>query len=94
MHRMKKEIKVNKRLQKLWHEMNPTDRKLFASLVGKTVGSFRHVAEGRRGVSSDLAIRIEDALRMLDMKVQINRTELNETCRRCSYAKACLGKSR
>lgn len=89
---MKRVKRISIRLAKAWHAMKPEQRKEFAKLVGKTVNSFRHVAEGRRGISSDLAIRIEKASEKVDMP-QFSRMELNETCRKCEYARQCAGKT-
>jgi len=88
---VKKTIHV--RLAKAWQRMVPADRKAFAKLVGTTVNSFRHVAEGRRGISPDLAIRIEKASeKMIERMPAFERGELNETCRKCDYARMCRGK--
>jgi hypothetical protein len=80
---------MNVRLARMWHAMKPEARKVFAQLVGKSVNSFRHVAEGRRGISSELAIKIEKASALLDTRPRFNRMDLNETCRKCEYAKRC-----
>jgi hypothetical protein len=82
-------VKPNAKLSRVWHLMRPEARKVFADFVGKSVNSFRHVAEGRRGISSDLAIRIEKASEKLDTRPRLTRMELNATCRNCEYAKAC-----
>jgi len=91
---MKTVKRISIRLAKAWHHMVPADRKVFTKLVGKSVNSFRHVAEGRRGISSDLAIRIEKASeKMADRMPTFNRMELNETCRKCEYARRCAGRN-
>jgi hypothetical protein len=66
-------VKPNAKLSRVWHLMRPEARKVFADFVGKSVNSFRHVAEGRRGISSDLAIRIEKASEKLDTRPRLTR---------------------
>ena len=86
----RKPIKPNPRLLKLWRAMTPTERKAFALLAKSTDGSLRQAAEGRRGISSDLAARIERATISIGV-APINRTELNETCKACEFAKKARG---
>lgn len=76
------------KLLALWQKMVPGARVEFAKLARTTSGNLRQYAEGRRGISSALAIRIEKATILLGFK-PINRMELNETCRNCEYAKRC-----
>lgn len=72
----------------MWHGMTPEQRKRFAVLVKSTPGSLRHVVEARRGINSDLAIRMEKAAGR--MGVALSRTELSSVCGKCEFARACL----
>lgn len=82
----RKPLKPNPKLLKLWRGMSPVEREAFAVLVKSTAGSMRQVAEGRRGVSSDLASRIERATVKIGVK-PISRMELNSTCGSCEFAR-------
>lgn len=80
----------NPKLLAVWRDMTPEQRKRFAALVKTTVGNLRQNVDGRRGISSDLAIRIEKAVaRMRFLNTSISRMELNATCGRCEFARAC-----
>lgn len=82
-------LKPNAKLAAMWRKMTPPERLRFATLVKSTPGSLRQSIEGRRKISPDLAVRIERATVAIGV-TPINRTSLNETCKRCDYAKACL----
>ncbi len=81
-----KPLKPNPKLLKLWRGMTPAERKVFAQFAKSTDGSLRQVAEGRRGISSDLAVRIEHAVVKIGAK-PISRMELNSTCGGCEFAR-------
>lgn len=74
----------------LWQKMIPGARIEFAKLARTTSGNLRQYAEGRRGISSTLAIRIEKATIKLGFK-PISRMKLNATCRECEFARRCHG---
>ncbi len=82
-----KPLRPNAKLLKLWRQLTPAERKVFAQFAKSTDGSLRQVAEGRRGISADLAVRIEHAVVKIGAK-PISRMDLNATCRACEYAKA------
>ncbi len=86
--KMTKPLKPNPKLLKLWRSMTPAERKVFATLAKSTDGSLRQAAEGRRGISADLASRIERAAVKIGAK-PISRMELNETCAKCEFARYC-----
>jgi len=85
----RKPIKTNPRLVKLWASLDAAQRKVFAKHVKSTVNSFKHTAYGRRRITPETAVRIEKATVRMGLDV-IGRTELNETCARCEFARACL----
>ena len=72
----------------LWKKMIPAARIEFAKMIRTSSGNLRQYAEGRRGITPKLAIRIEKAVDELKLP-PINRTELNDTCRKCEYAIRC-----
>ncbi len=86
---MKKPIRPNPKLLALWRSLTPPQRKRFAALAKSTPGSVRQLAEGRRGISSGFAIRIEKAGSRMGVG-SLNRVDLNEDCRGCEYAKFAL----
>jgi plasmid maintenance system antidote protein VapI len=81
-------LKPIPKLQALWRGLDLKQRMRFAKMIGRTAGSFRHVVDGRRGVSSELAIKIEKTAARMQL-APIERTDLNEACRRCEYARFC-----
>jgi len=80
---------LNKKLLTLWEKLTREQQERFSTLVEKSRGSMRHVAEGRRGISSGLAIKIEKASETMKLTPPLSRMGLNETCRRCEYARRC-----
>jgi hypothetical protein len=52
-----------------------------------TPGAMRQYIEGRRHISPDIAIRLEKATLTLGVD-PISRMTLNQTCRRCDFARA------
>lgn len=80
--------KPNPKLDALWSKLDMKQRARLSRLAGKTPGSMQHVVKGRRGISSELAVRLERAASK--MKMEISRTDLNPTCGRCEFARACL----
>lgn len=86
---MKKPIRPNPKLLALWRSLTPPQRKRFAALAKSTPGSLRQLAEGRRGISSGFAIRIEKAGGRMGVGC-LNRTDLSDDCRGCEYAKFAL----
>lgn len=84
-----KPIKPNPKLLALWRSLSPAQRKVFARHAKSTAGALRGPVEGRRGISSDLAVRIERAVVKIHAQ-PISRTELNETCNKCEFARYAL----
>ena len=88
-----KRIKIpapHPKLERMWREMTPELRRQFTKLMRSTPGAVRQYAEGRRGISPAVAIRIEKATIEMNVKTGIiNRTELNQTCHTCEYARRC-----
>jgi MoaA/NifB/PqqE/SkfB family radical SAM enzyme len=84
-----KEPKPNKPLLALWKVITPDLRRQLAKLARTSSGSLRQYAEGRRATTPALAIRLEKAVTELGFKT-IWRTQLNDTCGKCEFAKACL----
>jgi len=79
----------NKRLLALWQKLEPKMRERLARLAGTSPGSLRQYAEGRRRVNPELAAQLEKSIKLMGY-VPINRTQLNDTCKRCEYARRCL----
>ncbi|MEO6588965.1 MAG: hypothetical protein ABIP06_06525 [Pyrinomonadaceae bacterium] len=77
----------------LWQKMIPEARTIFAKMIKTSAGNLRQYAEGRRAITPKLAIRIEETTIKLGIR-ELNRTELNETCRGCEYAKVARKISR
>lgn len=74
----------------LWQKMTPEQRRRFSLVLKMSPGSARQYAEGRRGISSAMAIRIEKASHMMGRGFEkLSRMQLNDTCRTCEYAKRC-----
>jgi hypothetical protein len=86
-----KEPKPNKPLLALWQSLTPDLRRQLAKLSRTSAGSLRQYAEGRRGITPALAIRVEKAVTELGFKT-IWRTQLNETCNKCEFARTCLSR--
>ncbi len=85
----RKNPKPVKQLVKLWKFLTPTMRERLTRLMKSTPGAMRQYVEGRRSISSDMAIKFEKATLTLGVD-PISRMTLNETCRRCEFAKlAC-----
>jgi DNA-binding transcriptional regulator YdaS (Cro superfamily) len=76
----------NVKLSELWKRMTPDLRKQFTKIMRTTPGNVRQYAEGRRGISAEVAARIERASTTLAITKPIDRTELNKTCAGCPYA--------
>lgn len=68
-------------------DFTPTQLKRLAALAKTTYGTLRHVAAGRRGMSSEAAIRVERAAKRMGKDVR--RETLNAGCESCEFAKAC-----
>lgn len=68
-------------------DLTPTQLKRLAALAKTTYGTLRHVAAGRRGMSSEAAIRVERAAKRMGKDVR--RETLNAGCESCEFAKAC-----
>lgn len=83
--------KPNPKVLAIWRKLKPEQRVRLAALAKTTAGSLRGNIEGRRGISSDLAIRVEKAAVKLGVQ-GLSRTDLNATCSRCEYARACMRK--
>jgi len=85
---MKKPPRPNPKLLALWRKLKPAERVRFAALAKSTTGSLKHYAEGRRGISSDLAIRLEKASVKMRVVPIVSRMDLSDACGRCEFAKA------
>lgn len=85
----RKPLKPNPKLLALWRELTPKQRTRFATLAKTTDGSLRLNVEGRRGISSDLAIRVEKAAEKMGL-TPISRMELSPTCGKCEFARFCV----
>ena len=86
-------LKPIKPLLDLWKMMTPAIRKRFVLVLKTSPGTARQYAEGRRGISPAVAIRIEKATGMLGTGYpKLSRMDLNETCRGCEFAIACSGR--
>jgi len=83
--------KPNKPLLALWQSLTIDLRRQLAKLARTSAGSLRQYAEGRRATTPALAIRLEKAVTDLGFKT-IWRTQLNDTCGKCEFAKAALSK--
>lgn len=83
-------LRPNPKLLALWRQLTPAQRLVFARHAKSTPGALRGPIEGRRGISPDLAIRLEKASVRMRVGEPVMRTELNETCGRCEYARWCL----
>ena len=81
-------IKPNAKLVALWKAMKPAEREKLAKLARTTAGSMRHVVEGRREATPELAMYLESALEDLGLK-RIGRGEISPTCGKCSYYRSC-----
>lgn len=68
-------------------ELTPAQLKRLAALAKTSYDSLRHVTAGRRGASSEMAIRIERAARR--MKLDLRREDLNAGCAGCEFARKC-----
>jgi len=68
-------------------DLDPTQLKRLAALAKTSYGSLRHVAAGRRGVSSEAAIRIERGAKRMGLDVR--RESLNAGCEMCEFARDC-----
>lgn len=87
----KKTFTPSPKLGALWRTLDTKQRERFASLAGTTAGSLRHVVEGRRGISAELAVKLEKAAIRIGVAM-ISRTELNAACSKCEFARACLAR--
>ena len=67
--------------------LTPVQLKRLAPLAKTSYAHLRHVAAGRRGVSSEMAIRVERAAKR--MKLDLRREDLNAGCAGCEFAKKC-----
>lgn len=68
-------------------ELDPTQIRRLAALAKCSPGSLRHVSQGRRGVSSEMAIRLERAARR--MGLDLRRETMNTGCATCEFARNC-----
>lgn len=68
-------------------DFTPTQLKRLAALAKTTYGTLRHVAAGRRGMSSEAAIRVERAAKRMGKDVR--RETLNAGCESCEFARDC-----
>lgn len=63
-------------------------RRIGALIGGKTTYfSLRHIAAGRTGASTEMAIAIERAAKRIGLDVP--RESLSSACKGCEFAKAC-----
>ena len=89
----KKLFTPSPKLASLWRTLNLKQRERFATLAGTTPGSLRHVVEGRRGISAELAVKLEKAAIRMGVTM-LSRTELNGACAKCEFARACLASTK
>jgi DNA-binding transcriptional regulator YdaS (Cro superfamily) len=76
-------------LRDLWQSLKPKLRLKLAKAADTSPGTMRQYVEGRRGISTAVAARIEQATKATRGVPRITRTQLNETCRTCEYAITC-----
>jgi hypothetical protein len=68
-------------------DLTPLQRRRLAALAGCSEGALRHASAGRRGISSQMAIRLERAARR--MGLVLRREDMNAGCKGCEFAKQC-----
>ncbi len=69
-------------------QATPLEKRELAKLAKTSVENLYHVAAGRRGVSSTLAIRLEEASLALGGSM-LKREELAAGCRACNFPSRC-----
>jgi hypothetical protein len=72
-------------------DLTPLQRRRLAVLAGCSEGSLRHSSAGRRGISSQMAIRLERAARR--MGIVLRREDMNAGCHACEFARQCRRKA-
>jgi hypothetical protein len=70
--------------------LTPEMRRRLTKLMRTTPGTVRQYVEGRRTISSGMAIRMEKATLTLGVE-PLNRRDLSMVCHDCEYARACAG---
>jgi len=68
-------------------DLTPLQRRRLAALAGCSEGALRHASAGRRGISSQMAIRLERAAKR--MGLVLRREDMNAGCRSCEFARFC-----
>jgi hypothetical protein len=68
-------------------DLTPAQRRRLAVLARCSEGALRHSSAGRRGISSQMAIRLERAARR--MSIVLLREDMNAGCKVCEFAKTC-----
>lgn len=71
-------------------DLTPIQLRRLAKLAKTSYDTLRHAATGRRGVSSQAAIRIERAGHR--MGLDLRREQMSAGCAKCEFAKACRAK--
>ena len=70
-------------------DLTPTQLRDLAAIAECSADSLRHVVRGRRGLSSQMAIRIEKAAKKMKPKLVLKREDMNAGCGGCEFARAC-----
>lgn len=87
-------------LRKWMRVATPEERQELADRAGTTIGNLHQISGsyrsgGRPQIRSGLAIRIEQAARILQKENRdlpsLVRTDLSPECADCEYARKCLG---
>ena len=76
-----------------------TEQEALAAKVGTSRAVLYQYASDYRGTSTERAISVEKATTAMNKSTQgrlpvIPRTALSEACRKCEFAKKCLGESK
>lgn len=82
--------KPNPKFEAMWRKLTPEQRRRLATILKTTVSSLRQYADARRGISAEMAVRIEKAIEQMRLPF-LSRMDLNGTCRRCEFARFCNG---
>ena len=70
-------------------DLTPGQLRILAALADCSAENLRHVISGRRGLSAQMAIRIEKAAKKLRPRVELRREDMNVGCASCEFARTC-----
>jgi len=70
-------------------DLSPAQLRDLAKIAGCSAENLRHVISGRRGLSSQMAVRVEKAAKKLKPRVLLKREDMNAGCAVCEFARAC-----